>query len=844
MLTVPRGLQWRSGWPAVSTGLTSPPSGYLHDVPFWTKAKSNRATELADRVRKLASLDQRSGIVFHQVEDDSKAVAAELLDLDDQTFAEVLRDLLNRPGRLFRAYHLPSAVFGSARARASLQTAGDIEGIAGILLQAYGRPGLRTDSAPYTFLMAPLKSLLVSGVEAADTKDPGVDSAMHVLVDLLAEEHPHLGDISGRCAARVRRLSAPRFKSLLGRWVGAQRCLGKQLAALRNGVGADESAFQTTMLVLLDAPHSDPTADWLGRWSVARTSHDPGGLRETVAEVVEIGVSEPGMAEGEPVSLTRGAIWGLADWTDSRTRDQLESIPLAEVPREVPSNAALWSLAQPHDDESIRRLLRVISKVRHRGLRTRAERLLSHAAEARHETPGSLADRLVPTHGLDSNGARSWVVDGYRVEVRLMPDGEVQRVIRRPDGKPVVSAQKALQNQGIDIWREIAATIKRLKSELTEQKHRLEDAMVEGRFWSVRDWQSTVGANPVMASLARRLVWKVAYPGHDLFVMPAGDDRWELHEGGHVEIPEEAAISLAHPLAMPAEQLDGWRHRIVATGIVQPLRQLFREVYVVTPVERQAGDHSARFAGHSVPLAQVYALTKTRGWKGKLGLAGFEGAGEGWKEFPARQVRVCLRHAGDDPQLALGVIEDVYFERKEGGRSKSKTWRRMQLADVDPIAFSEAMRDVDLIVSAASIGRQFSAQEWEALRNSDRESWLAAQPRAEYLTQASAQTRGQLLLELAPLLGIQDHVRLDGHFAVVDGKLGRYRIHLGTSSIYMEPGRHAICIIPAKSEARRILLPFEERDYMTSLVFSKVLLMLDDDRITDPTILRQMGRTA
>jgi len=60
----------------------------------------------------------------------------------------------------------------------------------------------------------------------------------------------------------------------------------------------------------------------------------------------------------------------------------------------------------------------------------------------------------------------------------------------------------------------------------------------------------------------------------------------------------------------------------------------------------------------------------------------------------------------------------------------------------------------------------------------------------------------------------------------------------------MEPGRHAICIIPAKSEARRILLPFEERDYMTSLVFSKVLLMLDDDRITDPTILRQMGRTA
>ena len=571
-------------------------------MPFWTKANSDRATELADRVRKLASLDQRSSIVFHQVEDDSKAVAAGLLDLDDHAFAEVLRALLNRPGRLFRAYHLPSAVFGSARARSSLQTADDVERVASILLQAYGRHGLRTDTAPYTFLMGPLKSLLVSAVEAADAKDSELDSAMRVLVDLLAEEHPHLGDITGRCAAGVRRLSPPRFKSLLGRWVGAQRCLGKQLAALRNGVGGDENAFETTMLVLLDAPHSDPTADWLGRWSAVRASPDPVGLRKTLAEVVEIGVSEPGMAEGEPVSLTRGAIWALADWTDSRTRDQLESIPLAEVPREVPSNAALWSLAQPHDDESVRRLLRVIGKVRHRGLKTRAERLLSHAAEARHETPDSLTDRLVPTHGLDSNGARSWVVDGYQVEVRLMPDGEVQRVIRRPDGKPVLSAPKALQDQAIDIWREIAATIKQLKRELTDQKHRLEDAMVEGRSWSAREWQSTVGSNPVMASLAKRLVWNVAYPGHDLFVMPAGGERWELLEGEQVEIPDEAAISLAHPLAMPTEELDGWRHRIVATEIVQPLRQLFREVYVVTPVERQAGDHSARFAGHSLSV--------------------------------------------------------------------------------------------------------------------------------------------------------------------------------------------------------------------------------------------------
>src|SRR5207302_9154511 len=127
----------------------------------------------------------------------------------------------------------------------------------------------------------------------------------------------------------------------------------------------------------------------------------------------------------------------------------------------------------------------------------------------------------------------------------------------------------------------------------------------------------------------------------------------------------DADLTLPHPVGVPPRELYGWRHCVVAAAVGRPFRQLCREVYAVTPVERHARDRSARFAGHSVPLAQVYALTKTRGWKGKLGLAGFYGAGEGWKAFPTKNVRVCMRHVGDDPQLGLGVIEEVFFERQE-----------------------------------------------------------------------------------------------------------------------------------------------------------------------------------
>jgi len=817
--------------------------GIVEAMAFWSK-RAPAGADLAKRIRQLAALDQRSGITFHQVKDDAGQLAAQLLSLDDGSYADALRDLLRSPAGVFRAYHLPAAVFGTPRARATLRTANDVKLVAEILSQAYGRQGLRAQARPFPFLMGPLKTLLVAAVGGVDENDPALESAMSSLADLLALEHPALDAVTGRCAPRLRQLSRARFESLLRRWLEAGRCLAKQMAVIRAAVGENSIAFEDLLLVLLDAPQPDPTSGWQARWASVRRSVDSAQMRQIVIGLIETGLSVRWLGDGEAVSLTRGAIWALADWHDPQARDLLESIVLAEVPRDVPANAGLWSLAHPGDEESLARLLKVSRTVRHRGLKTRADELLRRAAAARDETPESLADQMVPNHGLDQAGERVWELDAYRVLIRLTPQGDIDRVITGSDGKPRATVPKSLQDDPTGVWQDATNATRQLKRTLTAQKHRLEEAMVDGRSWSLTAWLATIGQNPVMASLAKRLVWMATFNDLHQFVMRDSGGHWKTHDGRGVAIPPNAMLSLAHLLAMPAADVEGWHRRIVAAGIVQPFRQLFREVYLVTPVEVEARDHSARFAGHSVPLAQVYALTKTRGWKGKLGLAGFYGAGEGWKEFPTKNLRVGLRHGGDDPQLALGVVEEVFFERRDRSLSRTKGWHRIPLSEVDPVVFSEAMRDVDLMVSAASLGRQFSSAEWEALQGPEREAWLAAQPRAEYLTQASAEARGRLLLQLAPLLGIQDRIHLDGHFALVVGKRGRYRVHLGTSSIYMEPGRHALCIIPAKGEARHILLPFEEGDYMTSLVFSKVLMLLDDDRITDVTILRQMGRPA
>lgn len=57
-----------------------------------------------------------------------------------------------------------------------------------------------------------------------------------------------------------------------------------------------------------------------------------------------------------------------------------------------------------------------------------------------------------------------------------------------------------------------------------------------------------------------------------------------------------------------------------------------------------------------------------------------------------------------------------------------------------------------------------------------------------------------------------------------------------------EPGGRYLCIVAGerKSAAFKLVLPFKG-DVMLSLILSKAFLLAADDRITDPTILRQIG---
>jgi len=94
------------------------------------------------------------------------------------------------------------------------------------------------------------------------------------------------------------------------------------------------------------------------------------------------------------------------------------------------------------------------------------------------------------------------------------------------------------------------------------------------------------------------------------------------------------------------------------------------------------------------------------------------------------------------------------------------------------------------------------------------------------------------------MLSIADKCSLDDRHLVVRGKMQTYRIHLGSGNIMMASNSQYLCIVPAATaDNKRVRLPFEG-DGLLSVIVSKAFMLVDDDKIADQTIVRQItGRS-
>ncbi len=281
-----------------------------------------------------------------------------------------------------------------------------------------------------------------------------------------------------------------------------------------------------------------------------------------------------------------------------------------------------------------------------------------------------------------------------------------------------------------------------------------------------------------------------------------------------------APLTIAHPCHLfEAGVLSEWQQEMIHRRIVQPVKQVFRELYVLTPAEQEARTSSSRFAGHSISGSTALRLLTGRGWR--IWRRTYENP-YAYKSFPGLRVTFELATSGHylgEPGSST-TTGQIYFETRPSVDNQFVAWRSVPLEEVPPLIFSEVMRDADLVVSVA--------QEAQGGRET-------------YFSQEMYVRTGELVSALLSDIGLQG-VTVDRHFAYVQGKLARYRVHLGSAAIHIEPGSY-LCIVPANwgQTHEKLFLPFvDDSSGKISEVISKILLLLNDNQIKDESILRQI----
>ncbi|RKT83194.1 protein of unknown function [Saccharopolyspora antimicrobica] len=473
---------------------------------------------------------------------------------------------------------------------------------------------------------------------------------------------------------------------------------------------------------------------------------------------------------------------------------------LTRFKRNALQGIAAFGLLPLAPDETVLDRYLVLRESAKKGPKLGPNRRHSHAAAIE-----VALDHLAQVAGFEDASRLEWDCEA-RIATETPMEAEVgdYRIALRFDG-----ADPALTvNRGSKVLKSVPAAVRADPGyrELRENQKRLQDQARRMRTGLVERLVATAGALapdelarllslPAGAAMLPALLWR---------------DRNDVI-GLLDQVDTTGPVTAVHPLELHERQvLADWQEQIVRRRLRQPVKQVFRELYVLTPAELAAGEVSRRFAGQKV--------------NGKV--AGQLLSGRGWSTHGEHADHQATRDVGDGLTAALRCEFDGYFGmgavlvgelRFLTGAHRRVGGTPVPLGDVPPVVLSEVMRDLDLVVSVAGI-----------------------EPDAE-LSEAQAASRAQLLAALIADLGL-DRVTVEGRVAVVRGTRATYRVHLTSGSIHVQPGGH-LCVVPASFGAtahRRLFLPFSDEDRMTSVVLSKVLLLAEDEKISDPSILSQL----
>ena len=375
------------------------------------------------------------------------------------------------------------------------------------------------------------------------------------------------------------------------------------------------------------------------------------------------------------------------------------------------------------------------------------------------------------------------VLDDTTIKLVIDEQGKADIIVTKGDKTLKSIPDKHKKNKEVE-------ALKDSKTYLTKQYSRtrlsLEQAMLSQTLFTAAELAKILEHPVVKAMLSKLVLFNPETQASGFWQ----DGKLLSAEGTLIPLKATDKLLIAHPSHLfYAVQWDLYQKYLFDKEIKQPFKQVFRELYIPTKDELETSNRSERYQGHQVQPQKTVALLRGRGWT-----VNYE---EGLqKVYHKEGFRATIYAAADwytPSDVEAPTLEYVVFYNLKDGKE-------VPMKEINPVIFSEVMRDVDLVVSVAHVG--------------------GVDPEASHSTM---QMRGALARESARLFKLQN-VEVKERYILVKNEHGDYSLHLGSGMI--SRGGLQINVVAVQSQHRgRVFLPFVDDDPKTAEIISKMKLL-------------------
>lgn len=551
-------------------------------------------------------------------------------------------------------------------------------------------------------------------------------------------------------------------------------------------------------------------------------------------------------------NFIKGIVWTCTRFSDKKTIRLL--IRLAEkcytkIPGKGPAaasvgNACVYILGNMKGKDGLGALSRLKLKVRQNNVKKTIDKLLLVGAEKYNVSVEELKEMAVPNYGLET-GSKQIDFEDYILNVSII-GSKVSQQWSKVDGATMKSVPSKVNNSSVlkKKLQTVRKEVKEIQKVFSAQKQRIDNQYILDRSWDYISFRKYYLDHGLVFPITSKLIWTFTN-GNKFADAILIDGDWVSVDGEQIEwIDESSKVKLWHPINSTEKDIVSWRKKMMELEWKQPIKQAYREIYLLTEAEVNTRSYSNRMAAHILKQHQFSTLANIRNWQYSLMGAYDDGINN----------QICYKVLPEHNMKAEFWIDEL---NQEDAFNEAGIWLYIatdqvkfidghddpiNLVDIPKIVFTEVMRDVDMFVGVCSVGNDPEWIDNNGERQTHRDYW---QSYSFGDLNEIAKTRKEILAGLLPRLKkIRDKAKIEGKFLIVEGKVRTYKIHIGSGNILMKPNDQYLCIVPSRSVGKstdKLFIPFEG-DKGLSIVLSKAFLLAEDDKIEDATIISQISR--